>query len=58
MTSLSFFILVLAGLFRVQTMMQLFWQYDLVNVSKVLCKGLTVMLGADSDDQSQPSDQP
>ena len=38
--------------------MQFFWQNYLVNVSKFLCECLVVMLGADSDDQSQTSDQP
>jgi hypothetical protein len=45
-------------LFRVQTMVQFYWQDDLVNVSKFLCECLAVMQGADSDDQSQTSDQP
>jgi hypothetical protein len=38
-------------------MIQFFWQNDLVNVSKILSKCLGVMLDADSDDQSQTSDQ-
>jgi hypothetical protein len=38
------------GLFRVQSMVQFFWQDDLVNVSKFFCECLAVMLGADSDD--------
>ena len=33
-------------------------QDDLVNVSKFLCECLAAMLGADSDDRSQTSDQP
>ncbi len=37
---------------------RVFWQDDLVNVSKFLYECLGVMLGADSDDQSQTSDQP
>jgi hypothetical protein len=47
-----------AGLFSVSTMVQFFWQDDLVSVSKFLCECMDVMLGADSDDQSQTSDQP
>ena len=43
---------------RVPTMVQFFWQDDLVNVSKFICACMDVMLGADSDDQSQTSDQP
>ena len=39
-------------------MTHFFWQGDLVNVSKVLCECLDVVLGADSDDQSQTSEQP
>ena len=46
------------GLFGVPTMVQFFWQDDLVNVSKFICECMDVMLGADSDDQSQTSDQP
>ena len=46
------------GLFSVSTMVQFFWQDDLVSVSKFLCECMDVMLGADSDDQSQTSDQP
>ena len=46
------------GLFTVSTTQQFFWQDDLVNVSKFLCECLDVMLGADSDDQSQTSIQP
>ena len=46
------------GLFSVSTMIQFLWQDDLVSVSKFLCECLDVMLGADSDDQSQTSDQP
>ena len=37
---------------------QLFWQDDLVYVSKFICERMDVMLGADADDQSQASDQP
>ena len=47
-----------AGLFSVSTMAQFLWQDDLVSVSKFLCECMDVMLGADSDDQSQASDQP
>ena len=47
-----------AGLVSVSTMVQFFWQDDLVSVSKFLCECMDVMLGADSDDQSQTSDQP
>jgi hypothetical protein len=47
-----------AGLFSFSTMVQFLWQDDLVSVSKFLCECLDVMLGADSDDQSQTSDQP
>jgi hypothetical protein len=36
-------------------MMQFFWKDDLVNVVKFLCECLAVMLGADSDNQSQIS---
>ena len=39
-------------------LIQFFWQDDPVNVSKSLCERLDVMLCADSDDQSQTSDQP
>jgi hypothetical protein len=46
------------GLFGVPTMVQFFWQDDLVNVSKFICECMDVMLGADSDNQSQTSDQP
>jgi hypothetical protein len=45
-----------AGLFRVQSMVQFFWQNNLVNVSKCAC--LPVRLGADSDDRSQTSISP
>ncbi len=34
------------------------WQDDLVNVSRLNCECLEVMLGAESDDQTQTSDQP
>ena len=34
------------------------WQDDLVNVSKFICECMDVMLGADTDDQSQTSAQP
>jgi hypothetical protein len=47
-----------SGLFRVSTMKQFFWQDDLVSVCKFLCECLDVLLGADSDDQSQTSNQP
>ena len=40
---------------RFQTVVQLLWQDDLMSASKFL---MDVMLGADSDDQSQTSDQP
>ena len=46
------------GLFTAPTMVQFFWQDDLVNVCKFICECLRVLLGADSDDQSQASDQP
>ena len=39
-------------------MVQFFRQDDLVNVSKFICECMDVMLGADSDNQSQTSDQP
>ncbi len=39
-------------------MVQFLWQDDLVNVSKLICDCMDVMLRADSDDQSQTSDQP
>ena len=35
-----------------------FWQDNLKNVSKFACECMDVMLGADSHDQSQTSDQP
>ena len=35
-----------------------FWQDDLVDVSEFLCECMDIMLGADSNDQSQTSDQP
>jgi hypothetical protein len=31
---------------------QSFWQHDVANVSKFLCDCLVVMLGADSDNES------
>jgi hypothetical protein len=34
------------GLFRIQIVVQFFWENDLVNVSKCLCECLPVMLGA------------
>jgi hypothetical protein len=46
------------GLFKVQPIVQFFWQDDLVNVSKFICECLDVMLGADSDDQQQTYNQP
>ena len=46
------------GLFSVSTMVQFLWQDDLLSVSKFLCECMDVMLGADSDDQNQTSDQP
>jgi hypothetical protein len=39
-------------------MLQFSWQADLIGVTKFLLECLDVMLGADSDDQSQTSDQP
>ena len=36
----------------------LFWQDDLVHVSKPFCECLDVTLGADSDDQRQTPYQP
>ena len=39
-------------------MWQFFWQDEDVNVSKFICECMDVMLGADSDNQSQTSDQP
>jgi hypothetical protein len=45
-------------LFGVPTMIQFLWQDDLVRVSKFICECMHLMLGADSDDQSQTSDQP
>ena len=50
-----------AGLFGVPTIMvQFFWRDDLVDVdvSKFICECMDVMLGADSDNQSQTSDRP
>lgn len=47
-----------ASLFSASTMVQFLWQDDLVSVSKFLCECMDVMLSADSDDQSQTSDQP
>ncbi len=47
-----------ACLFSFPTMIQFLWQDDLASVSKFLCECMDVMLGADSDDQSQTSDQP
>ena len=47
-----------AALFAVSTMVHFLWQDDLVSVSKFLCECMDVMLGADSGDQSQTSDQP
>ena len=35
-----------------------FWQDDIVSVAKFVSEGLKIMLGADSDAQSQASDQP
>ena len=45
-------------LFGVPTMVQFLWQDNLVNVSNFICECMDVMLGADSDNQSQTSDQP
>jgi TctA family transporter len=39
------------GLFGVPTMIQFFWQDNLVRVTKFICKYMHVMLGADFDDQ-------
>ena len=47
-----------ASLFPCATMVQFFWQDDLLGVAKFVCEGLDIMLGADSDDESQTSDQP
>ena len=47
-----------ATLFRCSTMRQFFWQDDLIGVAKFISESLDVMLGADSDNQSQASDQP
>jgi hypothetical protein len=47
-----------ASLFHFQTMKQLFWQDDVVSVAHFVSEGLNIMLGADSDNQSQASDQP
>ena len=38
--------------------LQYLWQDDFMSVSKVPCEYLHVMMGTDSDDQSQTSDQP
>ena len=46
------------SLFQCPTMLQFFWQADLIGVTKFVSECLDVMLGADSDDQSQTSDQP
>ncbi len=35
-----------------------FWQDDMLGVAKFICEGLDIMLGADSDNESQASDQP
>jgi hypothetical protein len=45
-------------IFLMLTMVKFFRQDDVVHVSKFLRDCLVVMLGADSDDQSQTSDQP
>ena len=47
-----------AALFHCSTMVQSFWQDDLIGVAKFISESLDVMLGADSDNQSQASDQP
>ena len=47
-----------ASLFHCSTMKQFFWQDDIVSVAKFVSEGLKIMLGADSDAQSQASDQP
>jgi hypothetical protein len=39
-------------------MKQFFWQDDIVSVAKFVSDGLKFMLVADSDAQSQASDQP
>ena len=46
------------SLFQCPTMLQFSWQADLIGVTKFVSECLDVMLGADSDDQSQTSDQP
>ena len=40
-----------------RTMLQFIWQDDLISVAKSIGEGLDPMLGADSADGSQPSDQ-
>ena len=47
-----------AALFHCSTMRQFFWQDDMSGVAKFTFESLVVMLGADSDNQSQASDQP
>ena len=47
-----------AHLFHCSTMVQFFWQDDMIGVAKFICDSLDIMLGADSDIQSQASDQP
>jgi hypothetical protein len=44
--------------FHCPTMKQFVWQDDIVRVAKFVSEGLYNMLGADSDAQSQASDQP
>ena len=47
-----------AHLFSCTQMIQFLWQGDLIGVVKFVSEGLDIMLGADSDDMSQTSDQP
>ncbi len=39
-------------------MVQFLWQDGLVSVANFVSEGLDIMLGADSDDKSQTSNQP
>lgn len=52
------FLIFTSGVFQVSTMIQTFKQDDLVNVSKFICECMAVMLGVESDERSQTSDQP
>ena len=47
-----------ATLFPRPTMVQFLWQDDLLTVAKFVCDALDIMLGADSPDEGQASDQP